>query len=117
MALPSLAESWSAAQLPAKLVDAMALGRAVVASDVPPIRWALGGTGLLARPGDVDDLAAGLAALLDPQRRAELGAAAHRRALDLFSLPAVAPVFAEEVLALLDRSAVRPPSPLPGAST
>ena len=101
VALPSLARSWSLAQLPAKLMDAMMLGRAVVASDLPPIRWALGDAGILVRPGDRDALAAALHRLRDPGERHELGVAAHRRASAMLSVEAVAPAFEGYVRAAL----------------
>jgi glycosyltransferase involved in cell wall biosynthesis len=94
VAIPSLATDWAGAQLPAKLVDAMISGRAIVASDLPPVRWALGDTGLLVPPGDGVGLKRALQRLADPAVRADLGAAARRRALELFSVDAVAPVFA-----------------------
>jgi glycosyltransferase involved in cell wall biosynthesis len=93
VALPSLPGGWSRAQLPAKLVDAMILGRAVVASDLPPLRWGLGDAGLLVPPGDVDALAAALQALRDPATRLGYGTAAHRRGSAVFGVAAVAPVF------------------------
>lgn len=93
VALPSLVGGWSGAQLPAKLVDAMIFGRPVVASDLPPLRWAVGDTGLLVPPGDPGALAQALAALRDPVRREALGSAAHARAAEMFSVPAVAPAF------------------------
>lgn len=97
VALPSRPRSWSLGQLPAKLVDAMLFGRPVIAADLPPIRWALGGTGLLVPPDDGDALFAALRAMRDPEQRRELGTAAHRRALELFTVEAVAPAFHEHV--------------------
>ncbi|QWZ09369.1 glycosyltransferase family 4 protein [Nocardioides panacis] len=60
------------------LVEAMAAGATVLASDIPAFRRVVEDTaGVLFASGDVDDLAAGLAALLDdPARRAALDAAA-----------------------------------------
>lgn len=60
---------------PLKPVEAMALGLPVVAADLPPLRELLAGRGVLVRPDDADALAAGVLALADPARRAELGAA------------------------------------------
>lgn len=65
--------------LPNALLDALAAGCAVVASDVAGVRLALrdGETGLLVPEGDADALAGAADALLrDPARRARLGAAA-----------------------------------------
>jgi len=111
IALPSLARSWSGAQLPVKLVDAMAVGRPVIASDLPVLRWALGDTGVLVPPADVTALRGALEDLADPHRRAELGRAAHRRAQELFSLSAVAPAFAEQVQRALGCTPPAPPAP------
>lgn len=101
VALPSLPAGYALAQLPAKLMDAMVLGRAIVASDLPPVAWALGDTGLLVPPGDVDALVAALRRLTDPSLRRRLGAAAHARAAGLFTVAAVAPAFDAYVHGLL----------------
>jgi len=69
--------------LPVTLLEAMALGCAVVASDIPGIDAAVvhGESGILVPPGDAQALAAAVEALLaDPDRRAKLGAAARSRA-------------------------------------
>jgi glycosyltransferase involved in cell wall biosynthesis len=72
----------------------MLAGRAIVASDLPPIRWALGDTGLLAQPGDLDSLTRALQTLRDPAERTRLGALARERALNMFTPASVAPAFA-----------------------
>jgi colanic acid/amylovoran biosynthesis glycosyltransferase len=69
--------------LPVTLLEGMALGCAVVASDIAGIDAAVvhGESGLLVPPGDAAALAAALEALLtDPDLRAKLGAAARSRA-------------------------------------
>jgi len=66
---------------PIKPLEAMATGRPVVASDLPPLREIVrdGETGWFARPGDADDLAAVLAAAVgDPAELARRGAAARQ---------------------------------------
>jgi glycosyltransferase involved in cell wall biosynthesis len=93
IAVPSLDTAWSPAQLPAKLIDAMAAGRAIVASDTVPVAWALGGTGVLVPSGDVPALADALHHLRVPAVREALGDAALHRAATTFSTDAVAPVF------------------------
>lgn len=96
--VPSIDTPWSRRQFPVKVVDAMISGRVVVGSDLPPIRWAVGDTGLLVPPGDVEALCAALRRLQEsPDLLARLGAAARERAIDLFTPEAVAPRFAEVV--------------------
>ncbi len=99
MALPSLDQGYAPAQVPVKLIDAMHAGRAVVASDLPPVRWALGDAGLLVPPGSVGQLSAALVKLADPEVRARLGQAARSRALERFVPGAVSPVVAKVVAA------------------
>ncbi|WP_166436004.1 glycosyltransferase family 4 protein [Cellulomonas shaoxiangyii] len=94
VAIPSHAGIVSRGQLPAKLIDAMMLGRAIVASDLPPVRWALGEAGILVRPGSVAELTAALARLADPGLRTSLGARARKRALSHFTVEQLAPEFA-----------------------
>ncbi|HVP01395.1 MAG TPA: glycosyltransferase, partial [Solirubrobacteraceae bacterium] len=75
------------------VLEAMAAGRPVVASDVGGTRESVadGVTGVLVPPGRPDALAAALDALLrDPRRRAALGAAARARAVASFSAQAMA---------------------------
>jgi len=73
------------------LVEAMAAGRAVVASDIPGYRTVVkpGCDGVVCPPGDTGALAAALAALVDdPERRAALARRGRERALD-FAWPRV----------------------------
>lgn len=88
--IPSMPWTYAEGQLPAKLIDAMMAGRAIVASDLGPLRWALDGTGLLVPPGDAGALADALAQLRSPELRARLGEAARERALARFTPAAVA---------------------------
>jgi len=99
--VPSMNRAWSYGQLPAKLIDAMMLGRAIVVSDIAPLPWAIGDGGLTFRPGSVKSLRAQLARLTDPTFRTELGSLAHQRAEDVFSVSAVAPNFARACLEAL----------------
>lgn len=88
LVLPSSEEG-----LPVTVLEAMALGRPVVATRVggTPEVVADGVTGLLVEHGDPGALARALAALVsDGERAAELGRAGHRRALSEFSLEATA---------------------------
>ena len=94
VAIPSHDWTYSRGQLPVKLVDAMMAGRAVVGSDLDPVRWALAGTGLVVPPADVEALAAALNSLRSPDTRADLGARARERALATFTPSAIAPALA-----------------------
>jgi len=74
-------------------LEAMALGRAVVATDVPCLRELItdGETGCVVPPGDPVALARRTRTLLlDAERRECLGAAARAHVLEHFSLPRVA---------------------------
>jgi glycosyltransferase involved in cell wall biosynthesis len=73
---------------PTKLFEYLAMGRAVVASDLGQIGRVVrhGENGWLVPPGDADALAAGIARLLDDaELRARLGAAARRDAEERWS--------------------------------
>jgi glycosyltransferase involved in cell wall biosynthesis len=73
--LPSHSEGMSNA-----LLEYMAAGRAVVATDVGANAAVLGGAGVVVPPGDEQTLAAAISDLLaDPDRAARLGAVARRR--------------------------------------
>ena len=102
VAIPSLAGGYARAQFPVKVVDALLAARPIVASDVGPMRWAVGRGALLVPPGDAHALAGALTSLGDPARRSALGAAGRTHALACFTVPAVLPNFltaTEKVLA------------------
>jgi glycosyltransferase involved in cell wall biosynthesis len=74
-------------------LEAMAMGRAVVASDVPCLRELIrdGETGYLVPPGDPVAIARRSRALLrDPELCARIGTAAQQEVLARFGLPSVA---------------------------
>jgi len=86
IALPSLATDAAVGQIPAKLFDAMAMAKPVIASAVNDAEGILGGTGVIVPPGDVEQLARAIASLeRDEARRTELGSRARRRAEERFS--------------------------------
>ena len=93
LAVPSVRMRYAPLQFPVKLIDAMLAARPVVASDLPPIRWALGGTGQLCVPGSVADLRSALRRFRDPRVRLAAGLAGRERALDMFTAPSIAPAF------------------------
>jgi glycosyltransferase involved in cell wall biosynthesis len=74
------------------LLEQMTYGLAVVATDVGDTRDPVidGETGILIQPKDTPALVRALASLLeDPSKLQRIGAAAHRRILDLFSMDVV----------------------------
>ncbi|MGH7374014.1 MAG: glycosyltransferase, partial [Candidatus Rokuibacteriota bacterium] len=84
--VPQRESSDTRGQVPAKLFDAMALGRPLVSTRVSMIPEILEGCGLLVEPGDVPGLAGAIGHLLDhPDEARALGAAARRRAIDRYS--------------------------------
>jgi glycosyltransferase involved in cell wall biosynthesis len=84
--VPQRESSDTRGQVPAKIFDAMALGRPVVSTRVSMIPEILEGCGLLVEPGDVAALGAAIGRLLDhPDEARALGAAARRRAVERYS--------------------------------
>jgi glycosyltransferase involved in cell wall biosynthesis len=87
--VPQRDSSDTRGQVPAKLFDAMALGRPIVSTRVSMIPEILEGCGLLVPPGDATALGAAVARLLDrPDEAGALGAAARRRAVERYSFEA-----------------------------
>ncbi len=87
-------EGWDIVVLPSRqdpfplvVLEAMAAARPVIGSRRDGIEEQLDGeTGVLVTPEDPDALAAAIAALAaDPERRAELGAAAHARVMSMYT--------------------------------
>lgn len=87
--VPQRDSSDTRGQLPAKLFDAMALGRPIVSTRVSMIPEILEDCGLLVAPGDATALGGAIGRLLDrPDEARALGAAARRRAVERYSFEA-----------------------------
>ena len=82
--IPSLDVPFAHGQLPAKLMDAMFMGRAIVVSSIEPMPWALAGTGLTIQPGSVQAIESALRELADPDLRSNLGNSAREHAIRTF---------------------------------
>lgn len=86
VAVPQRRAFDSLAQVPAKLFDAMTLGRPIVSTRVSMIPEVLDGCGLLVEPGDPEALAEALAFLLEhPAEASALGLRARARAEERYS--------------------------------
>jgi glycosyltransferase involved in cell wall biosynthesis len=89
VAVPQRATTETVGQVPAKLFDAMALARPIVATAVSMIPEILDGCGVVVSPGDVPALAAGLARLLaDSDAARALGLRARERCAAEYSFHA-----------------------------
>lgn len=100
--LPSYREG-----LPRSVIEAMASGLAIVASDIPACRELLADeTGVLVPTRDTGALVSALRALVaDPQRRAVLGARARERAMTRHDERAIVALQVSELRKLLERRA------------
>jgi glycosyltransferase involved in cell wall biosynthesis len=89
VAVPQRESSETRGQVPAKIFDAMALGRPIVSTRVSMIPEILEGCGVLVPPDDPPALAAAIARLLDHPGEAEaLGARARERCVERYSFQA-----------------------------
>jgi glycosyltransferase involved in cell wall biosynthesis len=80
VAVPQRDTTDTVGQVPAKLFDAMALGRPIVSTSVSMIPEILDGCGVVVEPGDVSALAGAIKRLLDnPDEAAALGRRARER--------------------------------------
>ena len=86
VAVPQRATSDTVGQVPAKLVDAMAMARPIVATEVSMIPEMLEGCGVVVPPEDPSALAKAIGGLLaDPSRAADLGRHARQRCIAQYS--------------------------------
>ena len=106
VAIPQRDEVASRAQLPAKLMDAMALGKAIVSTAVGELpRWLSDDAGLIVPPGEPRALGAALERLLaDAALRRRLGERARARFRELGSEHAVRPRLHAVIDELLGRA-------------
>ena len=80
VAVPQRSTTDTVGQVPAKLFDAMALGRPIVSTSVSMIPEILEGCGVVVEPGDVAALAGAIKRLLDdPGEASTLGRRARER--------------------------------------
>jgi glycosyltransferase involved in cell wall biosynthesis len=101
---------------PYAVIEAMACGRPVVATDVGGVREAIADCGVVVPPRDANALGQGVAGLLsDPDRRARLSTTSRARVLDKFRLSEAARTYREVYHTVARSSAVR--SPFPSASS
>ena len=85
IALSSISEAF-----PYSVVEAMLVGKPVIATDVGGIREAIGDCGILIEPRNPEDMAAAVTKLIkDPELLAEMGENGRNRALNLFTLDKV----------------------------
>jgi glycosyltransferase involved in cell wall biosynthesis len=89
IAVPQRATTDTVGQVPAKIFDAMALGRPIVSTAVSMIPEILEGCGVLVPPGDAVALGASLRRVLaDPDMAAEMGRRARLRCHERYSFAA-----------------------------
>jgi glycosyltransferase involved in cell wall biosynthesis len=104
VAIPQRDTSDTRGQVPAKLFDAMALGRPIVSTRVSMIGEILEGCGLLVPPGDSGALAEGIGWLLDHRPEAlRLGERARARCVERYSFAAAREVLFPLVTRVLRR--------------
>jgi len=88
--IPQRQTAFAQAQMPAKLYDAMALARPIVATAVSDIPQTLEGCGLVVPPGNVEQLSAAIGYLLDnPVEARRLGEAARAKCVREYSWDAL----------------------------
>ena len=94
VALPQDDSPFSRGQLPAKVFDAMAMARPIVAGAVSDIPDILDGCGQLVPPGDAQALENAIyAAWADPELRNKNGKAARKRCVERYSIDRMARTF------------------------
>lgn len=112
VAIPQDDSRASRGQLPAKLLDAMAMGKAIISTRVGDIpRWLADDAGVVVTAGDEDELTRALDELLsNPARMQALGERARRRFITYGAYATVRP----RLVALVHRLAAQQPVPRAG---
>jgi glycosyltransferase involved in cell wall biosynthesis len=88
--LPQRLSPATVGQIPAKIFDAMAMAKPIVATAVSDIPSILDGCGLVVPPGDLDALANGIAYILEhPVEATEMGTRARQRCVERYSWDAM----------------------------
>jgi glycosyltransferase involved in cell wall biosynthesis len=110
VALPQRANAAGKGQVPAKLFDAMAMAKPIVASRVGGIPEYLGDCGVLVPPDDVHSLTDAICALLlDQAGAAKLGQRARALCLTSYSFEAIRPLLNREIERALGGTAIAHP--------
>lgn len=98
IALPQRDVPESLGQMPAKLTDAMAMAKPVIASALADIPYYLQGRGLVIEPGNVHQLSAGIQWVVDNRQEAiELGQNSRQFFLEKLTLDAMLAVMQPEI--------------------
>ena len=98
VAIPQRASAATRGQLPAKVFDAMAMGKPVLATDVGDLPYVLSDGGEIVPPGSPSSLADAIRRLAaDESRRNAMGSRARERCVERYSYDALAPTMDEVV--------------------
>ena len=88
--IPQKRNSASIGQLPAKVFDAMAMAKPVIATNVNDLPMILDGCGWIVEPGNPGQLAASIAHVLaNPEKANEIGRLARKRCIEKYSWDAL----------------------------
>lgn len=94
--LPQRDTPITAAQVPAKLIDAMAMAKPIISTNVSDMPQILEGCGLIVKPNDIDDLADKISFLVENEKAAEkLGEKAREKCKQEFSFDVIEKKLAE----------------------
>jgi glycosyltransferase involved in cell wall biosynthesis len=90
VAIPQKRDFASIWQLPAKVFDAMAMAKPVVATNVNDLPKILHGCGWIVEPGNPDELATAIGHILsNPEEAYEMGQLARKRCIEKYSWDAI----------------------------